>query len=136
MSTQPKSYITPEEYLEIERKAQFKSEYFDGQMYAMSGAIRAHILIVGNLQAALWQRLEQSPCEIYTNEMRVQVGRNYVYPDLAVACGQINLLKEHFDTLLNPVLVVEVLSTSTEGYVRIPRDGDQHSEVMSITIPK
>ena len=73
MSTPPKSYLTPEQYLEIDRKAEFKSEYFQGEMFAMAGAPRAHNLIVGNLIRELSQQLRRRPCEAYPSDMRVRI---------------------------------------------------------------
>ncbi len=119
MSSQPKSYISPEQYLEIERKAEFRSEYFQGEMFAMSGAQEPHVLAVSNLTVALgtalWDR-----CRVYPADMRVLVSASglYTYPDLAVVCGKPAFADQTFDTLTNPVLLVEVLSPSTESYDR------------------
>ena len=118
MSTQPSSYLTPEQYLEIERKAEYKSEYFDGQMYAMSGASLVHTTVVDNLTGLLWQLLRGGQCRVLSQDMRVQVGRNYLYPDIIGLCGEAHLADTHFDTLLNPTLIIEVLSPSTERYDR------------------
>lgn len=114
------SYYTPEEYLALERKAEFKSEYLNGQIYAMSGASRAHNLIAGNIFRHLGNQLEGRPCEVYQNDMRVKVSESglYAYPDVAVACGEIRFEDASVDTLLNPVLIVEVLSPSTEAFDR------------------
>ena len=88
MSTLSKSYLTPEQYLEIERKAEFKSEYFQGEMFAMSGARYAHIGIVANAVASLHQQLRQRPCRPLSSDMRVRVTPTglYTYPDIVVAC--------------------------------------------------
>ena len=120
MATQPKTYLTPQEYLEIERKAEFKSEYFQGEMFLMSGAREPHNLIVFNLAAAFHQQLRKRPCRAYVNDMRVRVGETglYTYPDLTDLCGEPQFLDATHDTLLNPSLVVEVLSPSTEAYDR------------------
>lgn len=120
MSTLPKNYLTPEEYLAIERAAERKSEYFEGQMYAMSGARRAHNIISVNAAGELNQQLRSRPCEVYSHDMRVCVDRvkEYAYPDVVVACGEPKFLDGQFDTLLNPVLIIEVLSPSTELYNR------------------
>jgi Uma2 family endonuclease len=118
MSTQPKT-LTPEEYLAIERKAEYKSEYFDGEMFAMSGAQREHNLIAGNLYRELGNCLRTRGCEFYPSDMRVRtVGRHYCYPDASVVCGPPEFLDGELDTLLNPSLIVEVLSPSTEAYDR------------------
>src|SRR5579872_2476540 len=120
MSTPPKSHLTPEQYLEIERKADFRSEYYHGEMFAMAGAQREHILITGNAVTALHQQLRNRPCEAYSTEMRVKVASTglYTYPDVVVVCGKPEFLDSEVDTLLNPTLIVEVLSKSTEAYDR------------------
>ncbi len=137
MSTRPKIRLTPEEYLTIERAAETKSEYFDGEMFplrvegkardlfAMVGASRRHNLIAGNVFGELRQQLKNSSCEAYTNDMRVKVAAAglYTYPDVVVTCGEPSFEDEYFDTLLNPVLIVEVLSPSTAAYDRVKKFG-------------
>jgi Uma2 family endonuclease len=120
MATYPKTFLTPEQYLEIDRKAEFKSEYYLGEMFAMGGAREAHNLIVWNLGAELHQQLRNRPCRAYLTDMRVRVNATglYTYPDAAVVCGEPQFLDEMRDTLLNPSLIVEVLSPSTELYDR------------------
>ena len=105
--------LTPEEYLEIERRAERNSEYFQGQMFAMSGASRPHVLIVTNLVHEL-MRLDARPCEIYLNDMRLRVTANGLstYPDVMVACGQPQFADDQSDTLLNPVLIIEARNLS------------------------
>ena len=117
MSSLPKHYITPEEYLERERLADYKSEYFSGEIFAMAGASRAHNLISGNVSAALITQLRDRPCEVYTNDMRVQAdqSRQYSYPDVVVVCGEPQFRDRREDTLSNPLAIVEVLSPSTEA---------------------
>jgi Uma2 family endonuclease len=120
MSTLPKTYLTPEQYLEIERKAEFKSEYYQGEMFAMSGARRAHNLIAWNTGSSLHRQLKGRPCEAYPGEMRVRVTAAglYTYPDVVVVCGEPQFADDTLDTLLNPAVIVEVLSESTETYDR------------------
>jgi Uma2 family endonuclease len=121
MASQPQNYITPEEYLELERKADHvKSEYFDGQIFAMSGASRRHILIVTNLVVQLGVQLKKRPCEVYSTDMRLRVSPTglYTYPDVIVMCGEPKFADDQSDTLLNPTLVIEVLSESTKDYDR------------------
>jgi Uma2 family endonuclease len=120
MSTLSKPYLTPEQYLEIERKAEFKSEYYQGEMFAMSGARRAHNLITTNAVRELSQQLLGGPCEVYPGEMRVKVSSTglYTYPDVVVVCGEPQFLDDTFDTLLNPRVLIEILSESTEAYDR------------------
>ena len=120
MSTQPKTLLTPEQYLEIERKAEFKSEYFQGEMFAMSGASYKHNLLTMDLSFILYPQVEKHGCQILANEMRVRVSSTglYTYPDVIVVCGQPQLLDDCMDTLLNPTFLAEVLSPSTEAYDR------------------
>lgn len=111
---------TPEEYLVRERRAQYRSEYVDGRVYAMAGASRAHNLVAGNVFAELRAQMRGKPCEAYVSDMRVKVSRTglYTYPDVVAVCGEPRFEDGHVDTLLNPTLIVEVLSGSTEGYDR------------------
>lgn len=120
MSGQPTTYLTPEEYLATERKAETKSEYINGEIVAMTGVSRAHNLIGVNLTREISKQLQGRPCEGYSNDMRVMVPstRLYTYPDLVVVCGEPQFEDDNFDTLLNPTLIIEVLSESTEGYDR------------------
>jgi Uma2 family endonuclease len=120
-----KSYVTPEEYLAFERAAEYKNEYFDGEIIAMTGASRAHNLIMTNLLAELRQRLRGKPCEVYPSEMRVRIpsANIYTYPDVVVVCGEPEFEDGHVDTLLNPTLLVEVLSKSTASYDRSVKSG-------------
>ena len=117
MSSQRTTLLSPDEYLELERRAERKSEYFQGEMFAMSGASRRHVVIVNNLGGELRQRLKQQPCEIYSNDMRLRVAPNglYTYPDVIIVCGEPQFADDQSDTLLNPILIVEVLSDSTEN---------------------
>src|SRR5260221_12831334 len=110
--------LTPGEYLEIERKAEVRSEYIAGRIYAMAGASRRHNLIAGNLLASLKAQLRGKPCETYMAEMRVKVGPTglYTYPDVIAVCGQPRFEDTFVDTLLNPTLIVEELSETTKAY--------------------
>ena len=119
MSELPKPYLTPEQYLEIERAAEFRSEYFQGEMLAMGGAREAHNLLVGNLLAELHGQFRQRQCRVYPSDMRVRVSAvSYTYPDVIALCGDRQFLDDRTDTLLNPTVIVEVLSPSTEAYDR------------------
>jgi Uma2 family endonuclease len=120
MATQPVESLSPEEYLKIERAAEFKSEYIDGFLVAMPGARRPHILITVNITSSLHSQLRSRPCEVYTQDMRVRIaeGHLYAYPDVTVVCGQPEFEDKEFDVLLNPTVIIEVLSESTEGYDR------------------
>jgi Uma2 family endonuclease len=115
----PRLY-TPEEYLELERAAVYKSEYVNGRIYAMSGASREHNLIAFNLSAEIRTQLKSRPCEAYGSDMRVHIPDTtmYTYPDMSIVCGEPQFADSHVDTLLNPTVLMEVLSPSTEGYDR------------------
>ncbi len=120
MASQPRHYLTAEEYLEIERRAHTKSEYFAGEMFAMVGGSREHSLIVGNTARSLHNQFHDRTCEVHTHDFRVKVSETglYTYPDIVALCGKAELEDSHRDTLLNPMLVIEVLSDSTEAYDR------------------
>jgi len=120
MASQTKPYISPEEYLAIERKAEQKSEYLHGQMVAMGGASERHNLIVTNISRELSLQMKGRPCKVYTNDMRVKVSATglYTYPDVVALCGETRFDDQLRDTLVNPALLVEVLSESTEAYDR------------------
>jgi Uma2 family endonuclease len=119
-SASRKTDLTPEQYLVRERLAQFRSEYHDGQIRAMSGASRPHNLITVNLSSEINGQLKGRPCEVYSADMRVHVHAtgDYFYPDIVAVCGEPRFLDGEFDTLINPQLIVEILSPSTEAYDR------------------
>jgi Uma2 family endonuclease len=120
MAVHDKRYVTPEEYLALERAAERKSEYRDGEIVGMTGATRRHSLIAGNIFAELRQQLRGRPCEAHINDLRVLIAarRLYTYPDVVVVCGEPALADRYRDTLTNPTLLVEVLSPSTSAYDR------------------
>lgn len=120
MSSLPDLRVSRTEYLRRERAAEFRSEYHGGLVVAMSGAARKHNRIVTNLTMALGNQLKGRACNNYSNDMRVSVrgGESYFYPDVVVTCGPEEFEDGEVDTLVNPVVVIEVLSTSTEGYDR------------------
>ena len=115
-----RTYLTPEEYIAAERKATLKSEYLSGEIVAMSGASDAHNLITMNVAAGLYNQLTERGCRVYASDMRVGIreGVSYFYPDIAVTCDKPRFEDDAFDTLTNPQVIVEVLSTSTESYDR------------------
>ena len=119
MSSEPRTLLTPEEYLRIERPALNKSEYLNGEMLEMPGVSREHNLIVGNMFAGLHGQVYDRPYEVYPSEMRVKISSTglYTYPDVVVGDDPVFEDRE-VDTLLNPLLIVEVLSKSTESYDR------------------
>jgi Uma2 family endonuclease len=112
--------LSPEEYLAIERKAEYKSEYYHGEMFAMSGVSRRHDRINVRLMSLIDQHLRGKQCEMFSSNMRVLAapGGLYTYPDLSVACEEAQFLDAQLDTLTNPALLVEILSPSTEDYDR------------------
>ncbi len=113
--------LTPAEYLAFERhQTDVKHEYLHGQIMAMGGASREHNLIVGNTFARLHAQLRGRGCEVYSNDMRVHIPATglYTYPDIAALCGEPEFEDDQFDTLLNPRIIIEVLSSSTEAYDR------------------
>ncbi len=116
---QPK-LLTPEEYLAVERRAAFRSEYMEGETFAMAGASKRHNLIVSNLIRLLGNQLLTRDCNVYPSDMRVKVESlgKYTYPDVSVICGEERFEDENDDVLLNPTVIFEVLSESTEAYDR------------------
>jgi Uma2 family endonuclease len=120
MSAVPKHRLTPEEYLAQERGAQFKSEFYRGETFAMAGATRENNLITGNVLNESKNQLRDRPCEVYSSDMRVKIRRTglYTYPDVAIVCAEPQFEDDELDTLLNPTVLCEVLSKSTEGYDR------------------
>jgi Uma2 family endonuclease len=119
MAAQPNPRITPEEYLRLDRAAEYKSEYYDGVMYSMAGRTVLHAHIGHNVHGALWSALGGRPCLVTTSDARVQVTeRAYCYPDAAVICDAPNLIDAELDTIANPTVIFEVLSTSTEAHDR------------------
>lgn len=105
---------TAQAYLERERLAETKSEFIDGEVFAMSGGSPAHNLIAVNIAAELRGLLKKRPCRVYSSDQRVQVDGSFVYPDVTVVCGQPQFVDQ--DNLANPTLIVEVLSPSTGDY--------------------
>ena len=120
MAALPEQKWTPEQYLAYERGSDVKHEYLDGQIYAMAGASETHNLIMFNTSGLLYIQLRKRPCKAYSSDMRVKVSRTglYTYPDVVVVCGTSEFEDGHVDTLLNPKVIIEVLSPSTESYDR------------------
>lgn len=120
MTSQPKAKLSPAEYLALERRAEHKSEYLDGEVFAMTGASRRHNLVCTNIAASLHSQLKRRPYEVYSSDMRVKVSPTglYTYPDVVVVCGEPRFEDAEVDTLLNPAVIVEVLSESTKNYDR------------------
>ena len=119
MSTQSKTLFSPEEYLELERKAEYKSEYYNGEIFAMSGGSRRHDWIATQLSRLIENHLEGSACTTHSANMRVLVQpKMYTYPDYSVTCEEPRYADDKVDTLINPSFLVEILSPSTEMYDR------------------
>ena len=121
MSIQPQPFYSIEDWLADERRAlEMRSEYVDGEVFAMTGAREAHNLIVTNISGELRNALKDRPCRVYSSDMKVyiQASNEGRYPDLAALCGEREFHDERTDLLLNPALIVEVLSESTESYDR------------------
>lgn len=120
MSTQARRILSPEEYLAFERAADFRSEYLAGETFAMAGASPRHALIVTNLVTALDRQLGDRSWIVFSTDVRLRVTPTglFTYPDVMVACSELCFADEHRDTLLNPVVIVEVLSKSTKDYDR------------------
>lgn len=120
MSALPKLYVTPEEYLALERASESKSEYWNGEIYAMAGASARHNLITINVGATLHTQLRGRSYHVFLSDMRIKIPATglYTYADVTVVCGKPQLEDCEMDTLLNPTIIVEVLSKSTESYDR------------------
>ncbi|MHB8576335.1 MAG: Uma2 family endonuclease [Dehalococcoidia bacterium] len=112
--------VTPAEYLALERHAETRSEYLDGCIVAMSGASRVHNRIALDVVRALDPQLGDGPCEVFALDMRVRnlATNRYTYPDVVAVCGEQEFEDDEVDVLLNPTLIIEVLSPSTEAYDR------------------
>lgn len=120
MSAVARQKITVAEYLAMERASEEKHEFLAGEIYLMSGATSDHNLVAGNTYASLHAQLRKRPCLVYPSDMRVEVKNTglYTYPDIIVVCDPPRFKDDHHDTLLNPTLIIEVLSPSTESYDR------------------
>jgi Uma2 family endonuclease len=120
MASIPKYYVTPEEYLALERKAEFKSEYIDGVIYALAGGSKRHSSVAVNISTSLSVQLRGRPCRVYNSDLKVTTPnlQRYFYPDVSVVCGETGVVDDQEDVVLNPILIVEVLSEGTAAYDR------------------
>jgi len=120
MAAIPKTLIAEQDYLEDERKSLHKSEYFNGEIFAMAGASKTHNKIVASVILAIGEHLKGKSCSFFPSDLRVHNAENslYTYSDVTVVCGEEKYLDDEFDTLLNPTVLVEVLSPATEDYDR------------------
>jgi Uma2 family endonuclease len=120
MSSLPSYRLSPEEYLTSERKAEHKSEYVDGVTYAMAGGSERHNLIAANIIISIGVQLRERPCRVYPSDLKVRVpnSKRFFYPDVSAVCGETRFADDARDVILNPTLIVEVLSESTAAYDR------------------
>lgn len=120
MAAITKTIISEKEYLEDERKSLHKSEYYKGEIFTMAGASKTHNKIVASIILAIGEHLKGKSCSFFPSDLRVHNSENslYTYPDVIVVCGEEKYLDDEFDTLLNPTVLVEVLSPATEDYDR------------------
>lgn len=120
MIPKEKNTMTPEEYLDFEANSEIRHEYFNGEIFAMVGAKKNHNRINTNISRVLGNQLFDRPCDVFSSDMRVKIEKieKYTYPDITVACDKVEFLEDELDSLLNPVVIIEILSDSTESYDR------------------
>jgi Uma2 family endonuclease len=120
MSAQPHHLMTPEEYLVFEEQSEEKHEYYGGNLVALAGGNRIHSIICSNINASFHRQVRERPCVVYTSDMKIKAEqpRKYMYPDVAVVCGESRFEDATQRVLLNPTVVIEVLSDSTEKHDR------------------
>lgn len=119
MTALPKPIYNAEEYLALEEPADYRSQFYNGEIFSMAGASRRHNTASMNTAGSLHFQLRNRPCEIYQNDMRVKVSPDlYTYPDIVIVCGEPQIEKKHGENLLNPLVIIEVLSPSTEKFDR------------------
>ncbi|MES2776554.1 MAG: Uma2 family endonuclease [Bacteroidota bacterium] len=111
-------YISETEYLDAERLALDKHEYYKGEIFAMSGASIPHNIIASNCIVEIGQKLKGKKCRTFGSDLRIHIPKNslYTYPDISIVCGDINTTDDKFDTATNPSVIIEILSASTRGY--------------------
>jgi len=113
-------HLSPDEYLELEETAEFKSEYYQGEIFNMAGASINHNQIITNLVIEIGTALKNKECRIFSNDVRLWVeSKNlFTYPDLIIVCNKLEYYPDRNDTITNPLIIIEVLSESTENYDR------------------
>ena len=122
MASEPRQRLTIPEYLAFERQSETRHEYLDGEMFAMAHPTRRHSLIAGNLFGQIWTQFRGRGCEVHRETMRVRTPSGlFTYPDVVAVCNKPSFDDAEFNTLLNPALIIEVLSPSTEDYDRITK---------------
>jgi Uma2 family endonuclease len=114
------NYVSPQEYLEMERISDVKHEYFKGEVFAMSGASWEHNVIVKNINTLILPFLKGKPCDMFGSDLRIHIPENtlYTYPDLSIICGKSETTDKEKDTVIRPSVLIEVLSKSTKDYDR------------------
>src|ERR1043166_4502630 len=129
-----KRFYTPDEYLNLERESEVKCEYLQGEIYAMSRGSPEHGAIAVNLSREISHQLKDKPCRVFSSDVKVRTSLAglFAYPDLSVVCGDLLFHDEKRDVLTNPVLLVEVLSDSTEAYDR-GRKFYQYRQIETLT---
>lgn len=127
--------MTIAEYLQRERKAEIKSEFYDGEIFAMAGGSPTHSLIAANIAGEARQLLKDGSCQVFNSDLRIKVDPTglYTYPDATIVCGDLQFDDDQRDTLLNPTVLVEVLSESTERYDR-GRKSQHYRQIPSLKI--
>ena len=127
--------ITPQEYLIRERQASTKSEFYQGEIFAMGGRSANHSLIAANFVREAGNALKDKPCTVFNSDLRVQIQATglYTYPDATIVCGEQIFDDDHRDTLLNPTVIVEVLSDSTEKYDR-GKKSNHYRQIASLKV--
>jgi Uma2 family endonuclease len=120
MSSLPGYYLTPEEYLALERQAEYKSEYVDGAVYALAGSSERHNLITGNIITEINVQVRKSPCKVYPSDPKVRLpnSKRFFYPDVSVVCDETQFADDQRDVILSPIFIVEALSESTAAFDR------------------
>lgn len=120
MAQPERGYVSPEAYLQMERDAENKNEYFNGEIFAMTGASFNHNLIAVNITSSLHGALRDSPCYVLSSDMKIQVdkARHYVYPDVSIVCDRVEFSGERENIVVNPIVLFEILSVATRDYDR------------------
>jgi len=120
MSALAKPFYTPEQYLELERNADYRSEYISGQIFAMAGGSPRHSAIISNVNGAAWSQLRGRSCQVFNNDLRVTVMQTGLrtYPDVTIVCGEAHIHPLDKDSIINPTVLFEILSPTTEAHDR------------------
>ncbi|MEO5858767.1 MAG: Uma2 family endonuclease [Pyrinomonadaceae bacterium] len=119
MSAVPKPIYNADQYLTLEQGAEYRSQFYFGEIFAMAGASRRHNVVSANVLASIHAQLKGRSCEVYQNDMRVKVNADfYTYPDIVIVCGEPQIEKKNGENLLDPAVLIEVLSPSTEKFDR------------------